>query len=398
MQERTYITSLVDKAGHPSKKQSSIMGWFSLFALAVLGFFFVLLLTPHGAGATPDSVLYLDGARNLLRGFGYVSSLPHDQVKPITRWPPLFSSTLALIGLSGVDPRIAARWLNSFLMGFNILLTGHLVKRYANGSWLASALAATLLLVSYNFLRVHSMILSEPLFVALTLVGFVFLMKHLERPRAQLLIASALFISLAAMTRYFGIPVGAAGVLSLLLLKPGNMATRVRDGVCFAVITATPVLGFFVRNRIIADSAIDVTPTYLGFPPGMLERPIHVCANWFCVILAPHWLPTVLVWLETALWWFVPFYAVLLLARRARRDKAAKMFICFVVLQSICYFFFYVLSCLFFSHDTCAGATRYMTALSPLVTALFVLFIAEHLNLTQSHRLLMILAPYCAFW
>ena len=184
MQERTYITSLVDKAGHPSKKQSSIMGWFSLFALAVLGFFFVLLLTPHGAGATPDSVLYLDGARNLLRGFGYVSSLPHDQVHPIRNWPPLFSSTLALIGLSGVDPRIAARWLNSFLMGFNILLTGHLVKRYANGSWLASALAATLLLISYNFLTVHSMILSEPLFVALTLVGFVFLLKHLERPRS----------------------------------------------------------------------------------------------------------------------------------------------------------------------------------------------------------------------
>ncbi len=385
-------SSIDGTAQHSSTILRVTVGWLSLLALPVLGFFFVLLLTPHGIGVSPDSVTYIEGARNLLRGFGYVSSLPHGQVKPITDWPPLFSSSLALIGLSGVDPWIAARWLNSFLLAVNIFLTGHLAKRYSNGSLTAALLAGILLLVSYDFLNVHRMAWSEPLFISLTLLGFTFILKYLEIPKSWLLLTSALFMSLAFLTRYFAAPLIGATALSILFLKKGTARTRLRDSACFTLLAVVPMLCWCVRNRIVSGQIAGLLPGYIGLPHSLLEGLLASCTRWFFYIPGGR-LPVVLAGFVRTLPFLLFLYALLLLVPRIRRNAASKSFIIFIVLQSFCYVIFYVFVCVFISNGCVSSVRRYMTPLHPLAVVVFVLVIVEHLRLFQRRRLLMSLGP-----
>jgi len=95
-----------------------------LLALASLGgVFLVLYATPEGLGLSDDSIAYIAGARSLLSGDGYREAYLASNGY-VTHFPPAFSITLALIGLSGIDPLRAARYLIAFLFGANMFLSG----------------------------------------------------------------------------------------------------------------------------------------------------------------------------------------------------------------------------------------------------------------------------------
>ena len=81
---------------------------------SVAGVMLSLLSTSrYGVGLSSDSTEYISAARGLLAGQGYVC---HDG-SPYTGWPPLFPTLLAGIGLTGIDPTTAARFLNAFAFG-----------------------------------------------------------------------------------------------------------------------------------------------------------------------------------------------------------------------------------------------------------------------------------------
>ncbi len=361
--------------------------------VAILGFVLVLVGTPHGIGVTHDSVYYIDGARNIVCGNGYMTDGLHGTPEPITHWPPLLSLVLALLGLSGIDPWVASRWLNASLFGVNVCLTGYLVRRYGTGSWSAAVLAMVLTLVSFDFLQVHCMAWSEPLFVSMTLASYVCLLRHLERPRLPFLVASAFFISLATITRYFGLPFIAAGVLALAFTKQiGDVRRRLCDGVCFGVIAMIPMLMFSVRNKMVAGGAADWSPSYMGVPPSILVGPLKAVASWFWSV--PYRLPAVAASLGQVLLFCGLLYVVLLLLRRARRDKGARVFLRFVVLQGACYFMFYAFSGVFLSNSLTSDVGRYMMPLYPIAVALCVLSVAEHMNVAN-RRILLVLPALC---
>src|SRR6267143_4110417 len=93
--------------------------------IAVAGILFVLLATRFGAGISPDSTVYLDAARSLLRGAGLsVMSGRSSELIPLTHYPPLYPALLALIGKSGMPLESAARVLNAVLFGANAALAG----------------------------------------------------------------------------------------------------------------------------------------------------------------------------------------------------------------------------------------------------------------------------------
>ena len=240
-----------------SRNRVAILG-FSL--LGGCGFLAILLVTPHGAGVSSDSVYYLEGARNLAAGKGYSSDVT-GVATPVTHWPPFYSVTLAAVAISGIDPWIVARWLNASLMAANIFLTGYCVLKQSHGSLLATALAAILTVASPGLLWVHSMVWSEPLFIVLILSALMCLINYITSNRISALIGSACALSLALVTRYFALPIVAAAVIGIVLLPHAAWPRRIRDALVFTALAFFPFCCFLVRNLLHAGQATD----WVGF-------------------------------------------------------------------------------------------------------------------------------------
>src|SRR5687767_6838270 len=86
--------------------------YLSLGSCAVLGGGVLLQSSRWGLGLSPDSVVYIGAARSLLAGHGF--SLPSESAlfSPITHYPPLYSSLLAVTGVVAADLLKGAICLN----------------------------------------------------------------------------------------------------------------------------------------------------------------------------------------------------------------------------------------------------------------------------------------------
>jgi 4-amino-4-deoxy-L-arabinose transferase-like glycosyltransferase len=210
-----------------------------IIILALAGIATMLLATRWGIGLTPDSVGYIEVARNLLHGLGLRTQTP-DGAGAFTMWPPLYPTLLAVIGLLGVDPLYGARWLNALLFGANIVLVGYMIRRFANASRLAPVFGSFLVLTSVDMLSIHSAALTEPAFIFFTLLGLFWLGVHIET--SQALLAAAAATGLAFLTRFSGLALVAAGALAILWLGRQAPRRRMRDSLVFAVISALPMV------------------------------------------------------------------------------------------------------------------------------------------------------------
>ncbi len=94
---------------------------------SVVGLTALLFSTRWGIGLSPDSVVYIANARNLLGGYGLSVSFTTGEFFPWTHYPPLFLAGLAGHGFVGIDPLDGARWLNALIFRAKIPLLGLVV-------------------------------------------------------------------------------------------------------------------------------------------------------------------------------------------------------------------------------------------------------------------------------
>lgn len=229
-----------------------------IVALAVAGILVLLFVTVWGIGVSPDSTVYIGAARNLLRGQGLKAlSGRSTELEPLTHYPPLYPLLLALAGFAGGEPLRAARWLNAFIFGINILLAGVAVGSYTRWSVRAAALASLLVLAAPDLLQIHSMAWTEPLFILFCLAGLLLLAAYLERGQRLLLMSSAVAVALGFMTRYVGVVLLATCVCGVLFLSAKNYRRRVLDAGLFALIACLPMGLWVMRNRYAAGGATD---------------------------------------------------------------------------------------------------------------------------------------------
>src|SRR5688500_14983109 len=151
--------------------RSHIASFLTLGLLAALGMFLILYATPQGLGLSDDSIAYIAGARSMLSGEGYREAWLASN-GPVTHFPPAFSSLLALIGLSGLDPVRGARFLNALLFGANTFLLGLIGWRMTK-SQIAGIILALLFVVNDSLFRVHAVAMSEPLYIFFSLAAFL---------------------------------------------------------------------------------------------------------------------------------------------------------------------------------------------------------------------------------
>ena len=211
------------------------------------------LITAQGPGVSPDSTVYIDAARALLRGNGFFVD-----GQPMTHYPPVFPLLLAIGGLfTGGDILLAARLLCALLFGVNVALVALAVYMCTRHSLLATGCTILLVLLSAPTISIHSMAWSEAPFIAFSMTGLILLSRHVVRPNLHHLVLASLMVGVAAVTRYVGITLFPAVALALLVLSNQSFRHRIRNILLFFSLACLPLVSWLIRNMLIAQSATD---------------------------------------------------------------------------------------------------------------------------------------------
>ncbi len=255
-----------------TSRQSFLASLLILGLLAGLGTFLVLYATPQGLALSDDSIAYIAGARSILGGDGYRAAWLASN-KPVTHFPPGFSSVLALVGLSGLDPLRGTRFVNSLLFGTNIFLLGLIGWRMTR-SQIAGIVLAFLFLVNASLFRVHTAAMSEPLYIFFTLASFLSFSQYFgtqqlvdanagagSRTPTSWLFLTAVLTAFAYLTRYAGLALLATFGVALILLHDTWRKRLVSAGTFLAGFIPF-ALAWSIRNRLLADSATNRTVVY----------------------------------------------------------------------------------------------------------------------------------------
>ncbi len=230
-----------------------------LAVLGLVGFGLIVLSTRWGAGLDPDSTVYVRVARSLVTGRGVALSAERGGARPVTRFPPLYPALLATGSwLSGQDPRDCARWVGASFFSASIILVGVAVAAGTGSPW-AAVLAATLMVLSPDMLRVHSMALSEAPFLFFSMLALYMLASYLDRSSGTRLVVAAVAASLASLTRYGGVVLIVTGVLALFLLVRRPLIRRALTLLLFCALSCAATVAWALRNITVAGTIAERT-------------------------------------------------------------------------------------------------------------------------------------------
>ena len=208
----------------------------SLVCLAV--FLTALDPSPHDGG---DNAGYLSLAHSLVSDFRYVEAWDPEE-PPHTKYPPLYPALLAAAMLFGAETWIAFKVLSALFVALAVVLS-YVWVRDRRGTRFAVGIA-TVLVFSPAFLWSSQWILSDPLFLALTLGCLWAFDRSTGRGRRGTWIAAGCAMAiLATFTRTAGLP--------LVLAAGGALALqgRWRALRSFALAFAIPSVAWWLRAR-----------------------------------------------------------------------------------------------------------------------------------------------------
>ncbi len=248
-----------------------------LGALSLTGVCLLLLSTSRwGVILEMDSVYYL----LLAQFFGNYTVHKDIAAQILCNLQPLFSMVLSWGHFIRVDPLEGARWFNSILFGFNIILIGVITKKYTKSVWMGSC-AALLFLSAPDILEIHLTAMNEPLFIFFMLMWLLLFLDYLKDPKLSVLILSSMIVALASMTKFSGIPIITTGLFAILFLnREGNLINKFIHAVIFVSI---PCLSLFLWSKYsyIKDSPLQrhfaLHPVNLSFFRDMAS----VFCSWF---------------------------------------------------------------------------------------------------------------------
>jgi len=205
------------RAGPPSPALPLTLG-------LLAGLYAVLVSASPGPGLEPDSMSYVGAAESLVRHgtlrvpWTYWSEA--DSSSPLSDFPPGFSVAIAVPLAAGIPPVQAARWV--MVLGFAAAV-GVLSALVADaGSPAAAVLGVGLVLATPAVVGANTIVLSEPLFLAVLALTLRQMVRAPERAWRYGTLAG-----LGALVRYAGVAlIGAAALWAFA--QPGDRRARLR--------------------------------------------------------------------------------------------------------------------------------------------------------------------------
>ncbi|HEY5982260.1 MAG TPA: phospholipid carrier-dependent glycosyltransferase [Anaerolineales bacterium] len=255
-----------------------------LALLAILAATLVLRATPEGLGLSDDSIAYIAGARSMLAGNGYREAWLATN-GPVTHFPPAYPSVLTFLGWFGLEPLRGARFLGAVLFGFNTALLGILGWRMTR-SLVAGLLLPALFVLGDSFLRLHSMALSEPLFIFLSLLSMWMFDLYRERDAHWLwLVACGSLIGMAYLTRYAALALVATYVIALLVLHKTWRRRFISVGILLVSIIPW-IGGWTLRNAAVGGTVTNRVLVWHPLSASKLETALHTASSFMMPVEA----------------------------------------------------------------------------------------------------------------
>ena len=225
----------------------------TIAVIAFLGLSIILLLSRlYGIGLLSDSVYYVSVARHIACGNGFVGYDGYNYVLQ----PPLYPFLLAAFKIIfNIDPLISAAYFNALLFGLVIYLSGMFLLKNLNSFPLA-IIGTISILVSFVFIQIFLLALSETLFILLVLLYLNALYNYKEKGRNADLIYLSLSVALACITRYVGIILIFSGVISTLFCRNGNFKRKLIHSIIYFSISIIPAGLWILRNILTSGSFV----------------------------------------------------------------------------------------------------------------------------------------------
>jgi len=354
-------------------------------ALALIGVGLVLYLTRGGAGAGGDSAWYVMGAQNLLAGNGFARFSGGGELRPITGFPPLFSLVLAGISAAGLEPLTGAQLLNTILFGANLLLAGLLIFKASQSRW-ATVIGVLLVLTSANLIESHSWVMSEPLYIFLSLLVAHFISQGIPAGDRRLFVIAGLFSAAAILTRYSGFSLVAAGAVCIAFLGPRGARWRLSSSALFSVFGLVPPLWWLWTRASDGGTLANRQVILRSMNPELLLAYQRELVTWaFARQLPLSWRPRAIIAATIAA--IGPFYFLVSRLRRSRFrlprvDSYGEALPWFLGVYLVAYLGVLAANSLFLDAATTLGApSRY---LAPAYVALVILATVTTADLVNS--------------
>jgi hypothetical protein len=370
---------------------SNLTGLLPAIALALIGVGLVLYLTRDGAGAGGDSAWYVMGAQNLLAGNGYARFSGGGELRPITGFPPFFSVVLAGISATGLEPFTGAQLLNTILFGANLLLVGLLIFKASKSRW-AAVIGVLLVLTSANLIESHSWIMSEPLYIFLSLLVAHFVSLGIPAGDRRLFAAAGLIGATAILTRYSGFSLVAAGAVCIALLGPRGVRWRLPSSALFSALGLVPPLWWLWTQASDGGTLANRQIIFHAMNPELVLAYQREFVTWaFARQLNLSWRPRAILALIVAA--IGPIYFVVSRLRRSRLrlpkvDHYGEALPWFLGIYLVAYMGVLVANSLFLDAATTLGApSRYLAPAYVALVILASITTADLVNSIKSTRL-----------
>lgn len=233
-------------------------------SLALAGGYMIAYATKWGPWVGSDSVEYVEAARNLAAGEGLVLIRASGRVVPLYLRPPLYSMVLAGLMSLGLDAIEAGRFLAISLF-FSLILLSTLLSQQAEDNYALALGIAAYILALPNIVRASTGLMSESLFMLLSLLAIILAVGSLIYHKQSLLIAAAVLAGLAWLTRFAG--ASSILVIALLPLLETNIGImrRIVRSISALLIGALPFAVWTLSVRISGSA-----PGVYAFPDGNL--------------------------------------------------------------------------------------------------------------------------------
>lgn len=245
-------------------KNRKMMIWKNLIliVLLIIPILGGLLVIQTPLYVSSDSTKYLLGARFLAQGKGYIEFADEDVIVYNRRWPPAYSTFIALGIKAGLNEIQSARLVNFAAWCILFLTWMAFFQRIFPNFW--TTIAYFLMLLSWGLWMNLSMILSETLFVAfLGLVGWSLTVAMSSEQEASIrtrwLILGAFALMGVGLTRYAGLPIIIATGFAVLLTTELSKRERLK---AFSILMAISLGGNFLwmlRNKFLTGQATLIT-------------------------------------------------------------------------------------------------------------------------------------------
>jgi hypothetical protein len=368
----------------PSTPASIRSYWIFLLALSLTAILMGWIVTSkYGAGVASDSAKYLSVAQSVMDGNG----LFDHRGQPLLAWPPLYSIIIAGLGtLTGWDVFAAAWYLNIFILGLNLFLSGVIFYRAFHEKIIYAYLAVLFVFLSNPSLRIHSVVSSDPLYLTTAFALVLALEKYITRRSYAAFVVIVVLSALAPILRYVGLAIGATAGLVILIEHYRSPRIWLRDGFLLGLAALLPVGWWLIIHNVMTYGSLWGMDTQIVDVNANLSMGLTKILHWFVPYLS-FLMPLLLrPWIVLA-----PLILLIALLNRKRGDSVRGWIGALsakssypVLLHGLIYFTAVTLTIITADHRDLYSDRYYFILLVPILILLFSTFdklVVPHIRL-----------------